>query len=122
MKDRIELVRISTNLGKTAFAKTINVSQSAYDRYERGSSAIPAEVYCSIVRVYGIHIDWLLLGEGGNNVKYKREFIEKDKYDKIEERLRDLQDLLILCQTNKISEIEKSSFYQNDGVVRKRLD
>lgn len=115
INDRIKSVRFSTGLGQTAFSKTLSISQSSYDRYERNGSGIPNEVVISIIRVYGIHTDWLMFGDGGEDIRYKREFIEKDKYKVMERKLTEMQELLIKYQNQKIENLETDKKITKSG-------
>ena len=107
LNNRVKLVRLSTGLGQSAFAKTINVSKSAYDRYEGEGYAVPNEVISMVIKVYNIHTDWLMFGEGGESIRYKNEFVEKDKYEIIERKLHEVQEKLIRYQEKKIEDLEE---------------
>lgn len=107
VNQRIRAVRRSTGLGQTAFGRTINVTQSGVDRYEKDGYEVPNSVIATIIKVYNIHTDWLMFGDGeDDNIRYKNEFVDKERYDVVERKLTELQEELIKYQKAEILELK----------------
>lgn len=106
VNERLKLIRKSTGLGQSAFGKTINVGQSGLDRYEKDGYELPNSVITTIVTVYNIHTDWLIFGHGGEDIRYRSEFVDKSEYELLNKRLCDVQEMLIKYQGDQIEKLE----------------
>ena len=61
---RLELVRASAGLTQKEIAKTLGISERAYQSYERGERALPDTVVRECWRALRVDPVWLLIGEG----------------------------------------------------------
>lgn len=60
MYERIRELREDNDLNQTQLAKTLNISQSTYSRYESGYLDIPSEVLIALSKHYGVSVDYIL--------------------------------------------------------------
>jgi transcriptional regulator with XRE-family HTH domain len=62
---RVRKLRIHLGLSENKFAQSIGVSQTSYNRYEKGIGKLDQDAICEILRNYKIDSNWLFFGEGG---------------------------------------------------------
>ena len=56
---RIRELRVERGLTQRQMAELLQISLSAYSRYERGASDIPLEVICGIADIHRTSLDYL---------------------------------------------------------------
>lgn len=61
-QDRIKGLREDADLTQAEMAKILNIAQTTYSQYERGSRGIPIEILLKISEYYKISTDWILKG------------------------------------------------------------
>ena len=71
MYSRIRDLREDRDLNQTLVAKMLNMSQTAYPKYETGENDIPTEVLIKLAEFYNTSIDYLL-NQTDNPVRYER--------------------------------------------------
>lgn len=58
---RLESIRLEARQTKRAFAKSLDLNDVTYGRYESGQR-LDIDVICNISKLHGVSLDWLLLG------------------------------------------------------------
>lgn len=61
-QDRIKGLREDADLTQAEMAKILNIAQTTYSQYERGSRGIPIEILLKISEYYKVSTDWILKG------------------------------------------------------------
>lgn len=61
-QDRIKGLREDADLTQAEMANILNIAQTTYSQYERGSRGIPIEILLKISEYYKISTDWILKG------------------------------------------------------------
>ncbi len=112
LKDRLKEVRKKIGLNQTDFAKSINLTQSNYSRYESGVHEPPISLLENMRNCYNISTDWLITGKGFM-------FMEQgNKKPKTELNADKLKQYIELGKSNSKVEVKQSNKSQvNSSVV-----
>lgn len=73
MGQRLGKVRKDSGLKQVPFAEALEVSQSAYNTYERGNREIPAKLLRLLHVKFNVNPVWMLTGEGN---PYNRDTVD----------------------------------------------
>lgn len=68
---RLRDLREDHDLKQETVAQYLNMSQTGYSKYERGTNDIPSQVLIKLARYYNTSIDYLL-GETDNPERYPK--------------------------------------------------
>lgn len=60
MYRRIRDLREDRDLNQTQVAKTLNMSQTGYSKYETGENDVPTGILIKLADFYGVSIDYIL--------------------------------------------------------------
>ena len=63
--DRIREIRKANNLSQQAFAKLFETSSGYISEVEQGKKTPGGDFFCSLRRVFGVDLNWILAGEEG---------------------------------------------------------
>lgn len=58
--NNLKTIRIKNKLTQAVVAKSINISQTHYSKYEKGKVLIPTYYIIEFAKCYNVSIDWLL--------------------------------------------------------------
>ncbi len=64
MGQRLVKIRMDSGLKQVPFAEALEVSQSAYNTYERGNREMPAKLLRLLHLKFNVNPAWMLTGEG----------------------------------------------------------
>ncbi|WPE20796.1 helix-turn-helix transcriptional regulator [Shinella zoogloeoides] len=73
MGQRLGNIRKDSGLKQVPFAEALEVSQSAYNTYERGNREIPAKILRLLHVKFNVNPVWMLTGEGS---PYNRDTVD----------------------------------------------
>ncbi|GLX71431.1 helix-turn-helix domain-containing protein [Paenibacillus glycanilyticus] len=65
--ERLKQIRKTLNFNQSQFSESIGLSQGALSEIENGKFNPSIEIIISINKLFGINIEWLLLGEGNKH-------------------------------------------------------
>jgi len=112
---RIKRLRESLQLSETQFAKRIGVSQSTYNRVEKGTASLPAEALSEIVKIFNVDPSWLLLGIGGVDPVFASNQSDKDTITISKDEFIALQRKALQQEEAKVKKLEQQvSQLKND--------
>lgn len=60
MYRRIRDLREDRDLNQTQVAKTLNMSQTGYSKYETGENDVPTGILIKLADFYGVSVDYIL--------------------------------------------------------------
>jgi transcriptional regulator with XRE-family HTH domain len=61
---RLKAIRDDLGLKQVPFAEALEISQSAYNSYERGQRELPTSVLCRLLTKFRVDPTWMLFGKG----------------------------------------------------------
>jgi transcriptional regulator with XRE-family HTH domain len=64
MGRRLAKVREDSGLKQVPFAEALDISQSAYNTYERGQREIPVRVLHALYSKFNVNAAWMMTGQG----------------------------------------------------------
>ena len=66
--DRIEQILVKKNLKRTAFAKSVGVTNQAFTDWRRRGTIPAADIACRIADSLNVDLRWLITGEQANAI------------------------------------------------------
>lgn len=112
VSERFKIVRKHFDLTQSSFADSLEIKQSSVSTIEQGGNP-DIETIKKIAIAYKIDLNWLILGEGARpvfragNISTEVDSEWKDKYDKIELELAQInKELLVIYRRNQALEDE----------------
>lgn len=90
--DRLSAILKAHNLTPTGLGRMINLSHSKMSRVMSGQQKLPAEAVGEIIKLYGIHPNWIFGYEGDPNVvMYLDDLVPKSELEKKEREKMELE-------------------------------
>lgn len=68
--DRIEQILVKKNLKRTAFAKSVGVTNQAFTDWRRRGTIPAADIACRIADSLDVDLRWLITGEQANAINF----------------------------------------------------
>ncbi len=69
MAARLREIRLKSELTQDLFAKSLNISQSAFSAYEHGKREVPIKVVCALAANFDVNPIWFIFGTGDQKLK-----------------------------------------------------
>lgn len=71
--DRIEQILVKKNLKRTAFAKSVGVTNQAFTDWRRRGTIPAADIACRIADSLNVDLRWLITGEQANAINFAQQ-------------------------------------------------